>query len=66
MYNPFQILGIQATRDKELINEAFNRLRSNHLSDPNLLYELTVAHEDCLLYASAEGEMNLFSDLNAN
>ena len=65
IYNPFQKLGIQPTKNNDVINDAFKQLKSTNLTEKEL-FELRVSWQDCLFYADSYGDLRLFGDVNYN
>lgn len=65
IYNPFTKLGIQATKDKNVINDAFKQLKSGNLTEKQS-FELNVSWKDCLFYADTDGDMSLFGEIHYN
>ena len=63
--NPFTLLEIEPTINKEIITQAYLRLKDNGGSD-EYLAKLEVAYQESLLYATSGGAVDLFTDHELN
>lgn len=58
--NPFQILEIEPTTNKEIINQAYQRIVEKSGTNEQL-EKLEAAHRECLLYAESDGGIEIFT-----
>ena len=58
--NPFQLLEIEPTINKEIINQAYQRLADKGAPDDQM-EKLNAAHRECLLYAESDGGIEIFT-----
>ena len=58
--NPFQLLEIEPTINKEIINQAYQRLADKG-APADQLEKLREAHRECLLYAESDGGIEIFT-----
>jgi hypothetical protein len=67
--NPFRVLGIQPTKDRKAISEAYNdsynKLVINGASEKEF-WDLKVACQNCEMYALENGDVDLFTDFDRN
>ena len=63
--NPFITLEIEPTTNNEIITQAYLRLKEKGGSE-DYLAKLEIAYQDCLMYATSEGAMDLFTDHELN
>lgn len=59
--NPFIMLEIEPTTNKEIITQAYLRLKEKGGTD-EYLSKLEVAYHDSLMYANSGGAKDLFTD----
>lgn len=63
--NPFILLEIEPTINKEVITQAYLRLKDNGGSD-DYLAKLEVAYQESMMYATSGADVDLFTDHELN
>lgn len=59
--NPFIMLEIEPTTNKDIITQAYQRLKDKG-GNEDYLSKLEAAYQNCLMYSTSEGAMDLFTD----